>query len=81
MEGRKIDPTFYPVIYGASDDEDWTKEETWFKANPSLGYTIDLEKVQNAYISARGKCGGGKCVPAVTPESVGKAEYPLDADG
>lgn len=53
MEGRKIDPTFYPVIYGASDDEDWTKEETWFKANPSLGYTIDLEKVQNAYISAR----------------------------
>lgn len=53
MEGRKIDPTFYPVIYGASDEEDWTKEETWFKANPSLGYTIDLEKVQNAYISAR----------------------------
>lgn len=53
MEGRKIDPTFYPVIYGASDDEDWTREETWFKANPSLGYTIDLEKVQNAYLSAR----------------------------
>ena len=24
LEGRKHDPTFYPVIYGASADEDWT---------------------------------------------------------
>ena len=24
LEGRKIDPTFYPVIYGAADTEDWT---------------------------------------------------------
>lgn len=53
MEGRKIDPTFYPVIYGAADEDDWTSEEVWYKANPSLGHTIDIEKVQNAYISAR----------------------------
>lgn len=24
IEGRKIDPTFYPVIYGAAESEDWT---------------------------------------------------------
>jgi phage terminase large subunit-like protein len=24
MSGRKIDPTFYPVIYGADESEDWT---------------------------------------------------------
>ena len=53
MEGRKIDPTFYPVIYGAADEDDWTSEETWYKSNPSLGYTIDIEKVRNACISAR----------------------------
>ena len=53
IEGRKIDPTFYPVIYGASDEDDWTSEATWNKANPSLGETIDIEKVRNAYISAR----------------------------
>ena len=53
IEGRKIDPTFYPVIYGASDEDDWTSEATWYKANPSLGETIDIEKVRNAYISAR----------------------------
>lgn len=51
--GRKIDPTFYPVIYGASDEEDWTSEQVWYKANPSLGYTIDIEKVRNACLSAR----------------------------
>ena len=51
--GRKIDPTFYPVIYGASNEEDWTSEKVWYKANPSLGHTIDIEKVRNAYLSAR----------------------------
>ena len=53
ISGRKIDPTFYPVIYGASDDDDWTDEKTWYKANPSLGYTIDIEKVRNACNSAK----------------------------
>ena len=24
LEGRKIDPTFYPVIYGAENSDDWT---------------------------------------------------------
>ena len=51
--GRKIDPTYYPVIYGASDDADWTSEKVWYASNPSLGHTIDVEKVQNAYFSAR----------------------------
>ena len=35
LEGRKIDPTFYSVIYGASEDEDWTDPKVWKKANPS----------------------------------------------
>ena len=41
------------MIYGASDEDDWTSEATWYKDNPSLGETIDIEKVRNAYISAR----------------------------
>ena len=41
------------MIYGASDEDDWSSEDVWYKANPSLGYTIDIEKVQNAYISAK----------------------------
>ena len=53
LEGRKIDNTFYPVIYGIEDDDDWTDEKNWYKANPSLGHTIDIEKVRNAFNSAK----------------------------
>ncbi len=53
LEGRKIDHTFYPVIYGAEQDEDWMNEEVWKKANPSLGITVDIEKVRDACESAK----------------------------
>ena len=32
LEGRKIDPTFYPVIYGADESDDWTDPKVWKKA-------------------------------------------------
>lgn len=53
LDGRKIDPTFYPVIYGADESDDWTDPKTWRKANPSLGITVGLDKVQAACDSAR----------------------------
>lgn len=53
LEGRKIDPTFYPVIYGADETDDWTDPKVWKKANPSLGVTVQMEKVQAAFESAR----------------------------
>lgn len=53
LEGRKIDPTFYPVIYGAGDTEDWTDPKVWLKANPSLGETIGMDKVEAACKSAK----------------------------
>ena len=53
IEGRKFDPTFYPVIYGAPDDADWTDPEVWKKANPSLGETITIDKVEAACESAK----------------------------
>ena len=53
LEGRKIDPTFYPVIYGAGEDEDWTDPKVWFKSNPSLGETIGMDKVEAACESAK----------------------------
>lgn len=52
-EGRKIDPTFYSVIYGASEDEDWTDPAVWKKANPSLGITVGIDKVKAACESAK----------------------------
>ena len=53
IDGKKIDPTFYPVIYGAEADDDWTDERVWAKANPSLGITVPIDKVRAAYNSAR----------------------------
>ena len=53
LEGRKRDPTFYPVIYGASADEDWTSPAVWKKANPSLGITVGIDKVMAACESAK----------------------------
>ena len=53
LEGRKVDRTFYPVVYGAGMDEDWTDPGVWARANPSLGHTITLEKVRAACDSAR----------------------------
>ena len=52
LEGRKIDHTFYPVIYGLKDDDDWHDEKNWYKANPSLGQTIQIERVRDMYRDA-----------------------------
>ena len=53
LEGRKIDPRFYPVIFGLPDDADWTSEANWYKANPSLGHTITIDKVRDAFHKAQ----------------------------
>ena len=53
LEGRKIDPTFYPVIYGADEADDWTDPEVWKKANHSLGITVGIDKVEAACESAK----------------------------
>ena len=53
MSGRKIDSTFYPVIYGADESEDWTDPAVWKKANPSLGITVGIDKVKAACDSAK----------------------------
>lgn len=52
LDGRRIDPSFYPVIYGLNDGDDWNAEESWYKANPSLGYTITIDRVRDAHREA-----------------------------
>ncbi|WP_251389781.1 terminase large subunit [Mediterraneibacter agrestimuris] len=52
LAGRKVDPTFYPVVFGLTDEDDWHNEKNWYKANPSLGQTIQIERVRDAYREA-----------------------------
>jgi phage terminase large subunit-like protein len=42
------DSTFYPVIYAAPPDADWTSEEVWRVCNPALGDFLNLESVRAA---------------------------------
>ena len=46
IDGHITDETFYPVLYAADIDDDWQDPKVWAKANPSLGYGISLEYLQ-----------------------------------
>jgi phage terminase large subunit-like protein len=68
--GRKIDPSWYPVIFGfdpqegriwkgwdyelAEPGEDWRSRRIWALVNPSLGQTIKPEKLEEAFVTAAG---------------------------
>jgi len=52
-DGELIDPTWYVRIYGAPPDADIYDERTWYDVNPSLGISIDIEKVREEAQKAR----------------------------
>jgi len=53
LKGVFKDPTFYPVIYGLDEKEDWTLEANWYKANPALGDFLPVLKVRDACEKAK----------------------------
>jgi phage terminase large subunit-like protein len=52
-DGELIDPTWYVKIYGAPEDADIYDEKVWYQVNPSLGVSIDIEKVRQEALKAR----------------------------
>jgi phage terminase large subunit-like protein len=55
IAGEITEPRWYCKIWGIEPDfeSDIWDEKLWYKVNPSLGYTIDIEKVRQAALSAR----------------------------
>ena len=53
LNGSVYDPTFYPVIYSAADDDDWTDPEVWKKVNPSYGITIEPKGFEMEFADAQ----------------------------
>lgn len=53
LEGRKHDPTFYPVVFSAPTEADWTDPKVWLSVNPSLGKTVELDYYTAACESAK----------------------------
>ncbi|MDR0530767.1 MAG: terminase large subunit [Oscillospiraceae bacterium] len=43
LHGRKADPRFYPVVFAADDEDDWTNPAVWKRVNPSFGVTVPEE--------------------------------------
>ncbi len=35
------------------ENDDWTDEKNWYKANPSLDVTVDVDKLRTAFLSAK----------------------------
>jgi phage terminase large subunit-like protein len=52
-DGEITDPTWYVKIYGVPETADIFNEEEWFKANPSLGSTINLNAVRQEALQAQ----------------------------
>jgi len=52
----EADPTFYAVIFGADEQDDWKSEEVWRKANPNLGVSVSLEAIRWIQLDAWDKC-------------------------
>lgn len=49
----EADPTFYAVIFGADEKDDWKSEEVWRKANPNLGVSVSLEFLREECTAAQ----------------------------
>ena len=52
-DGVIDDPAFLPVIYEAKPEDDWTKPETWAKANPNLNISVSEDDLARACEQAK----------------------------
>lgn len=48
-----LDPTLYAKVYGAGEDADIFDEAVWHACNPSLGVTIQLDRVRSEAAAAK----------------------------
>lgn len=53
LSGDVDDPDTMVVIYAPSEDDDWTNEETWRKANPNFGKSVKIEPFMADFKRAR----------------------------
>lgn len=52
-DGEIDDPSFLPVIYEASRDDDWTDSKVWAAANPNLGVSVSREYLARECVKAQ----------------------------
>jgi phage terminase large subunit-like protein len=60
ISGEKVDPSWYAKIYTADEKDDPWAEETWKKANPSLGVSIDIDTIRKEALTAQNSASAEK---------------------
>lgn len=55
MSGAADNERTLVVHFAIGEDDDWTDEKVWRKANPSLGLTPTLDYLRNEFKAAKGK--------------------------
>lgn len=53
LSGEMEDPATLIVVYAAANDDDWTTEETWKKANPNWGKSVKPDIFREEFSRAR----------------------------
>ena len=53
QNGLIVDPTYLPLIYEVPKDADWTDEENWKLANPTLGQIVRIEYLREQFEKAK----------------------------
>jgi phage terminase large subunit-like protein len=51
--GEVIDESFFSIVYTLDEGDDIFDEKNWFKANPNLGVSVDLEKLRSVAFKAK----------------------------
>lgn len=57
LEGKKVDETFFTIIYTLDEGDDWNDQTVWGKANPNLGVSPTLEFLQSEWLKAKNEGG------------------------
>lgn len=55
MRGEQDDPTTLIVFFGIGEEDDWTDEAVWRRANPSLGLTPTVDYLRGEFKRAKGR--------------------------
>jgi phage terminase large subunit-like protein len=78
LDGRVQDTTKLIVIFAAPEDADWTDEETWRLANPSIGLSPTLATLREDCERSPGERHGARGVSPVPAQPVGRGPGALD---
>lgn len=53
LQGTVKNDSFFALMYGIDEGDDWKDEATWYKANPALGISKDIDDLREIFARAQ----------------------------